>query len=344
MRQLIKKNFTLTALALFWPMVVCAGEVQIQNLSDFSVSSYGTHTLQQTHLWENSDPIVIQKLLMQIADRSLKQTEKERLIRLLTADTGPFIWQTFQQSDVFLVWRMQTLFDVGAFESVIQTIQSLAPTQRSLSLSSLLFNALLMKGQAHEACALLDEKETGLNTDERRIVCLLAQGKKSDARLQYELYRENNTDKTDWMYLGDIVLRERPLNPDFKKIVTPETIFLWILYGQVPLENQKSWVQEALVHLKPDLVPAKVSMSDEQKKTFSDADLIKLADLKPEEQSIYPMDVYRAFGQAVAQQRHGEAVLWGILLLSQSDFYRPEITTLMDEMMGEGKPADEQIH
>lgn len=343
MPQLIRKIIALTGLALLWPVGVWASEIQVADLSDFSLSSYGTHTLNQTHLWENSSPDVVNALLDKIADRSLSSAEKNRLVRLLTADTGLLIWPSVQKSDSFLVKRMQTLFDVGAFEAVSQTIQSVAPAHRSPALSLLLFQALLMNGQIQEACALLDEKEAGIGTDERRITCLLAQDKMAEARLQYELYRENQS-KTDWTQLGDIVFRERSAKPDLKQAVRPETFFLWLRYGKVPLENQKAWVQEALMRLKPDWVPAKASILDRQEKTFSDADLIKIADLKPEEKNIYPMDMYRALGQAAAQQRRGEAVLWGVLLLSQSDFYRPEITELMDEMMGESRVSDEQIH
>ena len=344
MPQLIRKIGALVLIALLWPMGVRANEIQIQNLSDFSLSSYGTHTLNQTHLWENSDPDVVQKLLAHLADCSLKPAEKERLVRLLTADTGPFIWPSFQQSDVFLVWRMQTLFDVGAFEAVIQTIQSVTPAQRSPALSALLFDALLMNGQTREACTLLDEKEAMNQADERRIACLLAQEKVADARLQYELYKESKPAQTNWTHLADIVFQERALKPDFKQTVTPETIFLWILYGQVPLENQKDWVKVALARLKPSLLPASSVEKSASEKDFTRSDLLKIADMKPEKQWVYPMDMYRALGQAAAQERRGEAVLWALLLLSQSDFYRPEMTELMDDMMGEKNASNEQIH
>ena len=329
------------------PTGIWASEIQIQTLSDFSLSSYGTHTLAYPDLWAKSDKAVVYKLLEQIATRSLKPSEKEILVRLLTADTGPFIWSDVQNSDAFLIKRMQTLFDIGAFEAVRQTVQSIALTQRSQALSALLFNALLMNGQVQEACALLDDKETALNTDERRMSCLLAQNKVAEASLQYELYRENKQKETSFTKLGDQVFRGRSFKADLNQSVLPETILLWIAYGQVPMENQKAWVREAVRHLKPALIKKEDAPKSAAEKTFSQADLLKLAETAPEMQAVYPMDLYRALGQAAAQERRGEAVLWGILLLSQSDFYRPEITTLMADMIGkkvEQSDQNEQTH
>lgn len=342
MHQFIRKIVAVASFVFLCPTGVGASEIQIQTLSDFSLSSYGTHALTYPDLWEKSDKMVVYELLDKIATRSLKQSEKEILVRLLTADTGPFIWSDVQNSDAFLIKRMQTLFDIGAFEAVYQTVQSIALTQRSQALSTLLFDALLMNGQIQEACALLDDKEPVLNIDERRISCLLAQNKMAEASLQYELYRENKQDESSFTKLGDYVFRGRPFKVDLNQPVLPETILLWIVYGQVPTENQKAWVREAVRHLKPELIKQESPSKSENEKSFSRADLLKLIEMTPEMQAVYPMDLYRALGQAAAQERRGEAVLWGVLLLSQSDFYRPEITTLMVDMMGQKTEYSEQ--
>lgn len=309
--------------------------VQVQELSDFSPSAYGIPIGQPIDLWSVSNPKLIYKLLDKVSEKSLKPSEAERLVRLLSADTGYFVWPEFQQSDAFLIKRLQTLLKIGAFETVEQVIQSVPVAHRSADLLALWVDVLILQGKTKEAFALLDRESQIPHSEQKRMAALLAQDDFDNARLLYELYREQNPTETDFVLLADAVFRDRPLPKDKQIQPSVENIFLLMRLKKV--ESQKAgWIRAVLNRFKPDLLtPTALSDTIDVKRDLTGDNLLKIADLTPESKTVYPFDMYRALGQAAGDGRRGEAVLWAVLLLSESDFYRVEITRVMNDMMSE---------
>ncbi len=345
---MLKKQFRIQRLnhsigagvaALLFCFTVQAGEVQMSDLSDFSPSAYGITAGVPLDLWTQSDKKLIYKLLDKIAIQSLKQSERVRLSDLLSRDTGRFMWTDVQQSDDFLVKRMHTLFQVGDFQTVERVIQSLPARRRSDALAAVLADVYLMQKNGAAVLRVLEENPNLPNASQKRISALLLQDDLAGAGLQYELYRENNVSVSDYARVGDAVFRDRPLTEKEKVSLTPELLPLWLAAGQKVIEKT-GWIQAGLKTLKPDMILSEEkTKSPDVKQNFTSSELSDIADLTVQSMDMYPMDMYRALGQAATEKRRAEAVLWGILLLSESDFYRPEITQIMDEMMEASVPV-----
>lgn len=202
-----------------------AQNVLMRELMPISSDSLGTIPLQNNDLWIRSDEKTVTDLIKQLSQKSLTEQQWDLFRFLLMADTGSKIWRS-DTAESFLKIRSDALFQIGAFQDIVQLIDKIPPRDLSEALKQKQFEALLFSGDTQRACTLLNENDWGIYTDQMRLSCFIVQNEMDKGRLSYDLYTEQyGAADENFTRIADVVFLNQK-NTLKNPLVTPQTYFL----------------------------------------------------------------------------------------------------------------------
>lgn len=242
-------------------------DVIVESLPDLTSNTLGTRPTTNVHLWSGTSSQQLSKLLQQITQTPLTPAERQMVIHLLTLDTsGSVLTDTKQNALAFLEERLNTLFQLGAWQEVLDMIQLIPPQDITDRIFQIRVEALLMKGDTQQACALIDEKTTVTAYDKLRISCFLAKEEKNKAILSYDIYQENTSDNQSvFALLAENVLREIPTPLPENIVLQPHDVYLFSLIKnhEIDWDRQTRGIKQTLVDLPTTDIPLRIFLAEQ---------------------------------------------------------------------------------
>ena len=327
-------------LALLLAENVSASEVVIETLPKLSFNTVGTETTTDPHLFDQSDPQVIQNLIQKMGSKSFSPALLRTVRHMLIMDTEGtnFGNQVFQQ-DSFLQTRLNALLDLGLFEEAVALTEKIPVSQMNDSVFQLAVRALLLKGDTKKACDLSQQRELGAFSEKIRMNCFLIQDDKEKAGLTFDVYAEQPSDDDPlFLALGRQVFHEENVSIPSEKI-DPEDVFLLSFVSEKypHLSSQNRGVLRVLSALPTTPLPLRLKYGEQA--GLSQEEMIKLYQIPLlktplTEEPLKRADLYQKI-QKTSPEKRVSMVAEFIRSVRKSDLFlalTPVIKTLLDDI------------
>lgn len=201
--------------ALFTCSVMAAelfSSVHIQTLPNLGVENLGVKNAVPEDIWGKSQVSVLQTLVTGVSNKSLTPAMRNIIIQMMMR-------QTPLNVSLPLVYRMETLLHLGAFDEVLTLTQLVPPANQTSEILKLKSLALFLSGQNEAACDLMVKTpDLGKMLEDMRLACAVAKGDKTGAELIFATRMENNELDEITSVLGKQLFFNEVANFDYQKI------------------------------------------------------------------------------------------------------------------------------
>lgn len=245
-------------------------DVIVESLPDLTTNTLGIVPTSNPMLWSGTPIADLSELFRQVGETNLSPAERKLVSHLLSIDISGGTLndpQGIAGNAEFLKERLQTLFDLGEFDTVSEMISRIPESDVKGDILKIKINTLLLKGETQNACDLLentaDESDTYIN--KMRISCFLAKEEKNKAVLAYDIYQEKTGDTTSlFATLAENALREIPTDLPPNAVLAPEEIYLASLNKKLPIDFNKQTraVQITLADLPATDIPLRIMLGE----------------------------------------------------------------------------------
>lgn len=215
--QLINKSCFIAVLTgtLFSCSVMATelfSSVHIQSLPNLGIENLGVQNTVPKNIWAKSDVSVLQTLITDITKKSLTPAMRHIVIQMMMR-------QTPSNVSLPLVYRMETLLRLGAFDEVLTLTQLVPLSNQTSDILKLKSLALFLSGQNEAACDLMVKTpELGEMAEDMRLACAVAKGDKTGAELIFVTRMENNELDENTVALGQKLFFNNDAVIDYKNI------------------------------------------------------------------------------------------------------------------------------
>lgn len=247
-------------------------EVIVESLPALTLNSIGIIPTTNPDLWSQTPANVLIDTIRQIGETNLSPAERQLVAHLLLLDiTGTQFTDTdnILGETAFLKERLQTLFNMGEWESVLKLIELIPDPDLPDDILKIKINTLLLKGDVKDSCGLIDERESKLDSqyvDKMRIACFLAKEEKEKAVLAYDIYQEKTGD-TDSLFatLAENGLREIQTSLPKNAILSPEDVYVAALNKEMAIDwtKQSRAVKITLADLPSTPIPLRIELGEQ---------------------------------------------------------------------------------
>ncbi len=247
-------------------------EVIVESLPALTLNTVGIIPTTNPNLWSQTPANVLLDTIRQIGNSNLSPAERQLVVQLLSLDiTGTQFVDTdnILGESVFLKERLQTLFNLGEWESVLKLIALVPESDLSDDILKIKINTLLLKGDVKDSCGLIEEREFKLDSqyvDKMRIACFLAKEEKDKAILAYDIYQEKTGD-TDSLFatLAENGLREIPTSLPKNAALSPEDAYLAALNKEMAIDwsKQSRAIKITLADLPSTPIPLRIELGEQ---------------------------------------------------------------------------------
>ena len=218
------------------------GGIQVGTLSTISDVTVGLLTPQTggfaETLWDGSDRRAIESLIRNLPAGSPSPVLNALTRRLLL--TTAAVPQGVTRGTPFVELRLERLLAAGYTSDVLALIDKLPALARTLNVVSLQTDALLLTGQASEACALAAQIEDGKNLPyflKLRSACFVLNDEAAAAELTAGLFRDQGGDDALFFELINSLTSGVDFNPSTPLQVDPVHVVLLERLGD-PLSDE----------------------------------------------------------------------------------------------------------
>ena len=216
MRLINKRCFVAVLTSTLFTYSVMAAElfssVHIQALPNLGVENLGIKNAVPENIWGKSDVSALQALITDITKKALTPAMRDMIVQMM-------VRQTSSNTSLPLVYRMETLLRLGAFNEVLTLTQLVPPSNQTSDILKLKSLALFLSGQTDAACNLMVKTpELGDMAEDMRLACAVAKGDKTGAELIFATRTENNELDETTVALGQKLFFNNDANFDYQKI------------------------------------------------------------------------------------------------------------------------------
>ena len=269
--------FLLLAGLIGCPFVAAADDfnpagVIVDSLPELTLNTLGIMPTTNPSLWAETPTAVLIDLIRQVGQTDLSPAERQFVVQLLSLDVTGTQFNDAEGKlgeSGFLKERLQALFNMGEWENVLKLIDLIPETDISDDILKIKVNTLLLKGDTQNACTLIEEKESELDTayvDKMRIACFLAKEEKEKAVLAFDIYQEKTGDTESlFAILGENALHEIPTSLPKNAILSPEDIYLAALNKNPNIDWSKQLraIKMTLADLPTTNIPLRIALAEQ---------------------------------------------------------------------------------